>query len=40
MAMFTFGVVMGVYVRRLRARGIDPADALRARPAMAGVPAA
>ncbi len=34
-AMFAFGVVMAVYVRRLRARGIDPADALRARPALA-----
>ncbi len=29
--LFSFGIVMAVYVRRLRAKGIDPADTLRAR---------
>jgi phosphatidylglycerol:prolipoprotein diacylglycerol transferase len=32
-AMFAFGVVIALYVRHLRVRGIDPADAVRARPA-------
>jgi phosphatidylglycerol---prolipoprotein diacylglyceryl transferase len=30
-AMFTFGLVMAFYVRHLRVRGIDPADAVLAR---------
>jgi phosphatidylglycerol:prolipoprotein diacylglycerol transferase len=38
-AMFSFGIVMTVYVRRLRAKGIDPADSLRARPTLVGVAA-
>jgi phosphatidylglycerol:prolipoprotein diacylglycerol transferase len=38
-AMFTFGVVMAVYVRRLRARGIDPADSLRVRAPLVDSPA-
>jgi phosphatidylglycerol---prolipoprotein diacylglyceryl transferase len=29
-AMFTFGAVMALYVRHLKVRGIDPAEALRA----------
>jgi hypothetical protein len=37
--MFSFGIVMTVYVRRLRAKGIDPADSLRARPTLVGVAA-
>jgi hypothetical protein len=37
--MFTFGVVMAVYVRRLRARGIDPADSLRVRAPLVDSPA-
>jgi phosphatidylglycerol:prolipoprotein diacylglycerol transferase len=30
--MFTFGLAMAWYVRHLRVKGIDPADAVRARP--------
>jgi phosphatidylglycerol:prolipoprotein diacylglycerol transferase len=38
-AMFAFGIVMALYVRRLRAQGIDPADSLRARGGLAEAPA-
>lgn len=38
-ALFSFGIVMAVYVRRLYTKGIDPADSLRARPPLVGATA-
>lgn len=35
--LFVFGIGVAVYVRRLRVRGVDPADVFRARPAIAEI---
>jgi phosphatidylglycerol:prolipoprotein diacylglycerol transferase len=38
-ALFSFGIVMAFYMRRLRANGIDLSHSLRARPPFVGAPA-